>query len=140
VSENTLKRGATVYIATDEKDKSFFKPFADAYDIVFLDDFMHLLQGVNTNYFGMIEQLVASRGNKFYGTFYSTFTGYINRLRGYHADKQKLKGHENGEIESYYFIPKDRHLDMRRYRPVHGQFWMREFPAAWRNINEGVEL
>ena len=40
--------------------------------------------------------LVASKSEVFFGTYYSTFSGYINRLRGYHAVKNKLEGFENG--------------------------------------------
>lgn len=32
----------------------------------------------------MVEALVASRASAFSGTFFSTFTGYIHRLRGFH--------------------------------------------------------
>jgi hypothetical protein len=31
----------------------------------------------------MIEQIVAANGEAFIGTWWSTFTGYINRMRGY---------------------------------------------------------
>ena len=51
-SRGKIKEGSLLYIATDEHDKSFFKPFRAKYDLVFLDDFKHLLKGVNTNYYG----------------------------------------------------------------------------------------
>ena len=54
ISKNELKEGATIYIATDERDKSFFKPLSDHYDLVFLDDFSHLFSNLNTNYYGMV--------------------------------------------------------------------------------------
>jgi hypothetical protein len=44
-----LTKGATVYVATDEKDKSFFEVFRKDYDLVFLDDFLHVIPDVNTN-------------------------------------------------------------------------------------------
>lgn len=72
IADNT-----TVYIATDERDKKFFKPLQEHFDVVFLDDFASSLAGVNTNYFGMIDQLVASRGRIFYGCWFSTFTGMV---------------------------------------------------------------
>jgi hypothetical protein len=76
----------TIFIATDERNKAFFQPFRlGGYDIVFLDDFKYLLEGVNTNYFGMIDQLVASRGDVFLGCWHSTFTGFIMRMRGVRA-------------------------------------------------------
>ena len=47
-SKDRLAEGGVLYIATDERDKSFFEPFREHYDIVFLDDFKHLLKGINT--------------------------------------------------------------------------------------------
>lgn len=47
------------YIATDERDKGFFNIFKDNYDVLFLDDFMDVIKDVDTNYYGMIDQLVA---------------------------------------------------------------------------------
>jgi len=81
MSKSKLHEGETIYIATDERDKSFFDPLKKHYDIVFLDDFHDALGHVNTNYYGMIDQLIASRGRTFFGCWFSTFTGYINRLR-----------------------------------------------------------
>jgi hypothetical protein len=43
------------------------------------------LKGVNPNWFGMVESIVCSRAKAFAGTYFSTFTGYIHRLRGYHG-------------------------------------------------------
>lgn len=38
---------------------------------------------------GMIDQVVCTRGEIFVGTWFSTFTGYITRMRGYmgYSDK-----------------------------------------------------
>lgn len=44
--------GRIVYIATDEKDKSFFRPLQEHYRVYFLNDFKHLLKGIDTHYFG----------------------------------------------------------------------------------------
>jgi GDP-fucose protein O-fucosyltransferase len=73
---------ATLFIATDERNKTFFKPIRQVYDVVYLDDFDHVLKGVNTNYYGMIDQLVASRGRAFYGCWFSTFSVSSNSSWG----------------------------------------------------------
>ena len=54
---------------------------------VFLGDILKdgALGGVNPNYYGMIESIACSRASVFAGTYWSTFTGYIHRLRGYHG-------------------------------------------------------
>jgi Zn-dependent M16 (insulinase) family peptidase len=60
-----LEDGSIVFIATDERDKSFFNPLRQHFDIKFLDDFVSELYPdgfprVNTNLLGLIDQLVAS--------------------------------------------------------------------------------
>jgi GDP-fucose protein O-fucosyltransferase len=101
VEEEFFEKQRTVYIATDEKDKSFFSAMREHHMVVFLHDFDHLIEGIDPNYYGMIEQLVCAKGDKFVGTYYSTFTGYINRVRGYHAQKipspETLTGFLNSE-------------------------------------------
>lgn len=84
----------------------------------------------------MLDQLIASRGRTFVGTYYSTFTGYINRMRGYHANQDKLEGHELGKIQSYYFT--NDQTAMRDFKPVARPFFAREYPVAWRDIDKGI--
>jgi len=47
-----LPENGTIYVATDERQKSFFDPLRKHYDLVFLDDFHDELGGLNSNYFG----------------------------------------------------------------------------------------
>jgi hypothetical protein len=138
-SHEWLTEGKTVFVATDERNKTFFQPLKDHFDIVFLDDFKKELEGVNTNYYGMIDQLVASRGNVFVGCWFSTFTGFINRIRGYRSQKDKLPGYEDGTLPTtYYYATPDKRFEMHKYVPVRGGFFNREFPTAWRGIDMGI--
>jgi len=60
IIENTkhiLDPGTTIYIATDERNKTFFDPLKGHYDVKFMDDFKDLLEGINSNYYGMIDQV-----------------------------------------------------------------------------------
>ena len=140
--ENTIDlipKGSTVYIATDEPDKTFFEPFRKQFKLYFLDDFMDLLVGVNTNYYGFLDMLIASRGHVFIGAPFSTFTAYINRLRGYHVLNDRAYGYREGFLNrSYFYLKGDRDL-VRRYEPVQPILWGREFPAAWVNIDDGTD-
>lgn len=138
LSRDKLKKGGLLYIATDERDKKFFEPFKELYECVFLDDFTHLLKGINTNYYGMLDQLVASKGRVFFGTWFSTLSGYVNRMRGYYNSKHMLKGAEDGTMESYYFTPVDKMNQMIEYKPVKLPIYMREFPVSWRDIDKNV--
>ena len=73
------------------------------------------------------------------GTWFSTYTGYINRIRGYIHDKEKKPGYEEGIIDSWYHVIPDRFDHMREYWPVKQSFYAREFPTAWRLIDTGLE-
>jgi hypothetical protein len=87
----------------------------------------------------MLDQLVASKGRVFVGTWFSTLSGYVNRMRGYSSVKNKLEGHEFGRLQSYYFTPKPRKLQMTKYMAVKLPIYMREFPTSWRDIDKGIE-
>jgi hypothetical protein len=86
----------------------------------------------------MIDQLIASRGRTFVGCWFSSFTGYINRLRGYHSDLDHLEGYEMGIIDSYYYALEEHKTRMRDYWPIKQAFYTREYPASWRFLDHGV--
>ena len=170
VSDNYFNDNRTVYVATDEKDKEFFGPLRMRHKLLFLHDFMDLLQGMDPNFYGMIEQLVIARGDKCklydmyvqqlctpnstvsdflfvycilldldVGTYYSTFSAYPNRLRGYFALKNKAPGHEQGVLSSEYLGHKGVYRDhMKTYMAVHSSPWSREWPSGWRDIDHDL--
>lgn len=138
-SKKELADSKTIFIATDERDKTFFEPLRKHYTLFFLDDFMDQIKGVNSNYYGMIDQLTSSRGRVFFGTWWSTLSGYINRMRGYSSQKNKLDGYLDGTLQSYYFVPDEKKYQMTVYKPVKLPIYMREFPAAWRDIDRNIE-
>lgn len=133
-SSTVIPDKALVYIATDEQDKSFFQPFQERYTVVYLDNFLTHIEGINDVYFGMIEQLVASKGKVFFGTWPSTFSSYINRLRGFYSVKEGIDN--EGLIDSMYFSPEHMH-DMMKYKTVEAPSvaWLREYPEAWFQID-----
>jgi hypothetical protein len=140
--KDVFEEKSTIYIATDEKDAAYFAPLAQHYNLFFMRDFMHLLEDVNPNYFGMIDQVVASTGQIFIGTFLSTFSGYINRLRGYRTRKSNPKEITTGNLKSFYYygIPEyaDKKKLMQRYHSVEQAFWTHEFPVGWRDLDHDV--
>ena len=138
--KNDIPINTTVFIASDHQNKAFFEPLAARYDIVFLSDFKAELEGVNTNFFGMIDQLVASRGRIFFGCYHSTFSGFIFRMRGYRSQKMKKKGWEMGTMHNsfYYTGEKEKNL-YAHYDPVYGAVYQREFPTSWRDIDMGID-
>jgi len=141
ISVKDIPDGSTVYIATDDMNRTFFQPLTDHYDVYFLGDFQELLGDLNYNYYSIIDQLVASRGRVFFGAFCSTFTGFINRMRGYRSQNDKTKGWHDGIIESYFYNYQDmdKRNKMRAYHPPVPLWYGREFPMAWRDIDHDVE-
>ena len=99
------------------------------WELRFLDDYIEkgALKGVNTNLYGMIETIVCSKSLIFAGTYFSTFSGYIHRLRGYHG---------LGE-ETYYLSA--RHALFARMKKSVGHGFSREWRAGWTD-DEGAPI
>jgi hypothetical protein len=117
VTEQYFEPQRTVYIATDENDKAFFEPLHQHHTILFLHDFDHLIKDIDPNYYGLIEQLVCAKGDKFVGTYYSTFSAYINRVRGYHAQKTRSTAALKGSINSEYMGHNGNFRDVMKVSP-----------------------
>lgn len=116
-----------IYIATDERNKTFFNPLRDHYQLRFLDDYWDMVDSdIDPNYMGMVDTIVASRGNTFVGTWFSSFSGYINRMRGYHGMPMKKSFY--GTLNRKYKLHE---LD---YFPK-GGLVAREFPIGWVGID-----
>ena len=125
---NFIPENELLYIATDDKNKSSFNPFKKRFPTLrFLDDYFELagLSSLNPNYLGMIDQLVCTRGNIFVGTWFSTFTGYITRMRGYMGKEDKT---------IYYGDKKHRDRFQKPELPMY-PFYMREWNISWTNID-----
>jgi hypothetical protein len=136
--KDVINEKSTLFIATDEKNTEFFKPLMDHYVVYFLKDFLHLIPSLNKNYYGMLDQLIASRGETFCGAYFSTFTGYINRIRGYHSQKSKALGWKDGKLKSYHYVEKKHKNELINYYPLKGLLWGREFPVSWRDIDHDL--
>jgi len=116
-----------LFIATDEKNKTFFEPMAKDHQLRFLDDYWDVanLGNVDPNFLGMIDTIVASKGRVFVGTAFSTFSGYINRIRGYHGISMK----------NSFYGTLDYKCQMHGWAEPKGQGFSREFPVGWVGID-----
>lgn len=81
--------GHLLYIATDETNRTWFSPLMEHYTVRFLDDYTKLagLDKLDPNFVGMIDQVVASRGWDFVGTYFSSFSAYIGKFVSYNYFK-----------------------------------------------------
>ena len=59
--QKTVKGGSTLFIATDEHNQTFFRDIEAMYDVKYLGDFSSEISSINPNFFGLVEQIVASR-------------------------------------------------------------------------------
>ena len=116
-----------VYIATDERDKMFFEPIAKKHDIRFLSDYADKagLSKLDPSLFGMVEIAIASRGRTFAGTWHSTFSGYIVRMRGYYGCSKM------SSVYSY----RPRRRIMHNFAIPSGNYAAREWQSAWLGID-----
>jgi len=119
-----------LYITTDESDRSWFDSFRAQHSgpLRFFGDYRELadLDSVDPTLYGMIETVVASRASVFAGTWFSTFSGYIIRLRGYYGMSKHF---------SYYSWLKRKYF-MNSWMDVgDGSYYAREYPVAWTSID-----
>ena len=130
IIENTKdiwKEGETIYIATDEKDAAYLDVLRARFNVYFLSDF-HERVGfgkLNQNSMGMVEQIVCSRSQVFIGTWFSTFTRYITRMRGYNSfDYRSNWYHYNLRKDSFQteYFSRD-------------PWYVREWPEGWVDID-----
>ena len=104
--ENTahlLRPNETLYIASDETEPGFFQPFRRRYCVYRFSDFLGPRGGnvladvhVPANLLGPIEQVIMASGRLFIGTRLSTFSSFVNRLRGYIGTPDTSTWYHNG--------------------------------------------
>lgn len=124
-----------IYIATDERNITFFAPFMNNFTVKFLHDFKNDFGTgsvkMNKNHVGMIEQVICANAYTFIGTPYSTFTGYITRMRGYYRDDRYSR--------TYYTMPHFMHQLSKQTDPV-GPYWAREFSSVHRYADDDTNF
>jgi len=133
---DSVAQDSVIYVATDERKRDFFAPLAQKYTLVFLDDLAtkgSKLQAAlleDPNWAGMVEQLICGASPVFLGTWWSTFTGYITRIRGYRGLRPS----------TFYVLPKYRDAFIKPSRPVGGAAWWREWPTGFEDIDDDHRL
>ena len=121
------KPNELLYVSTDERNHKFFEPFAKHYELRYLEDYKEKagLDKLDKTLMGMVEIVVCSRSRLFVGTWHSTFSGYIARLRGYY-------GHS--KMSSYYSF-RPRIFSMHKWQFPSGTYSAREWQLAWLGID-----
>mmetsp|Transcript_13846 Transcript_13846/g.32854 ORF Transcript_13846/g.32854 Transcript_13846/m.32854 type:complete len:322 (-) Transcript_13846:24-989(-) len=127
--------GEALYVATDEADHGWFAAFEKRHSHVrFLSDFEEAVRGVDPSLLGMVEQVVMSRGRTFTGTWFSTFSAYACRLRGYYQ-KKGPKGARFLPESCFVYAPAHKRLDFKAWKMPQHAFYPREWALAWEGID-----
>lgn len=74
----------------------------------------------------MVDSIVCGRAAAFAGTWFSTFTGYIHRLRGYHGLGEETYYHSTGKV------------DLARSPKSIGSGYSREWRIGWTDDAGGL--
>lgn len=83
------------------------------------------LRRVNGNLLGFVDALVAAEGRTFTGTWFSTLTSFVHRVRGY-------RGFADSDS---YFSASDRWAAFQGFEAPRHPLYMREWAEAWRGID-----
>jgi len=147
LSQPEIPLGSTIFVAAtdatdgDEDLASYLAPFREVHaHVVTMKDLILEpslgLEFVNSNILGLVAQLVCARGTVFFGHRFSTFSAYITRLRGYHANNARRYDKEEAgvvtEESSYFYAPADDKYLLQEVRFVHKPVQSREYPMGWR--------
>ena len=135
-TKDELRNNGTIYVATDESSDDYFELFTSNYDVVYLNDFEAELEGIDTMYYGMIEQLVASRGRVFFGCYQSTFSNFVFRLRGWRSQQEKWSGCENGTLNNSYYYNMNKKYVYGSYTPIFTNSFIREWHVGWKDMDK----
>ena len=127
-----IPEGSYLYISTDVVNKKELGILNDKYKIFILKDVINLIKCDNEDFYGLIEQIICSRGEKFIGTKLSTYSNYIYRLRGYMNDIKNKNYYVNTELNT-----QDNKIEQEWYIEMNclDQIWSREFKDGFNFTN-----
>jgi hypothetical protein len=131
-----VPENATLYIATDHKDLSFFEPLSRKYNLVFYKDVLNQLDlgSINKNWIPALEMMICTRAIKFVGMYLSTFSSFIYRMRGYMADIADKNYYINGKP----FDEKNQKTYLETEEPL--EHWARDYKCIWDFKSETIFL
>ena len=124
-----LPANAVVYLASDEFDPGFFKPFDARHKVVRLQQ-LAVFPKIPRRLLGMVEVVICAMGRRFFGTQHSTFTAYIHRLRGY------LRAPDTNVYFHTFKYSGDAAKDAKLRPPQIARNYKEEFDVMWSAIQE----
>ncbi len=126
--KGVIPQGSKLYIATDHRDREFFKPLSEYYQTFFYEDVkkeVAIFTEFDNNWIPIIEQFICTRGIKFIGNSHSTLSSYIYRMRGYMSDIEDKNYYLNTEtFDQHKQIPFTADTQFKGN-------WFREYNDSW---------
>ena len=127
-----VPRGTRLYIATDEQDKNFFSALRTQYELYFIDDIETAIPAeMPAPLRACVEQMICAFAELFIGTRLSTFSGYINRLRGYYGAPDKNIYFTDGFSGSDADDQGSPAFSWLNWIRTGNPWWGREFKEGW---------
>ena len=124
--EPLLDSGLPVYIATDEIEDEFFAEISHKHRVARWTELVNRANGnidIPFSWIGPIEQIICAGARRFIGTDLSTFSAYMNRIRGYA---------EAHDTQCYYHsIDYNDAESVAQSRQFRGREYLRENPLFW---------
>ena len=141
----SLAPSEALYVATDAADVAVFDPIRHAgHRVVLLGDAVRAatrarrnatgsmtaaeaaaIARAAPNEYGLVDVLVAAQGRTFTGTWFSTLSTHVQRVRGYCGRPD----------DSTFFTMATRWAAAQAWEEPRRPWYMREFPTAWRAID-----
>ncbi|MFT7533008.1 MAG: hypothetical protein ACI9FD_004043 [Gammaproteobacteria bacterium] len=125
--QSLISKDKPLYVATDETDPEFFRQLASFFKVPKVYTISDWLPRVDQDFpyvwEGLVEQAICARASRFIGTDLSTFSAYINRLRGY------IQVADQG----CYYHTIDYNDGIHEEMPFHGREYLRENPLFWQD-------
>jgi len=121
--KNKIPNSSPLYIATDEKDKTVFDFLKKDYKIFFLEDFFKDLK----NYEAMVlDQVICSEAEVFLGSRLSTYTDYINIIRGVNEKQDFHRKGINFDYGKYVYDLYPWEKESADWNRLHSFYWKYE--------------
>jgi hypothetical protein len=97
LSKDQMAKGSTLYVTTDEQDKTSFSPIAEHYNVLYLEKKLHLIPNLTPIITACWNNLYVARVESSLEPGFLPCRGYINRIRGEISDFllhiQTISGH-----------------------------------------------
>lgn len=118
--KNRIPNSIPLYIATDEKNKTLFDFLKESYTIYFLEDFFEDLNQYESL---VIDQIICCESDIFLGSKLSTFSDYINIMRGYYGKKDFHREGTNFKMSTLVYNKFPWEVEEPGWERIHSYRW-----------------